>query len=145
MGIILLLIILFIICTTLFIISCKIGYCDDIWEIIQFISAVIGGVLLVGLFITSIVCIVANSNYTKRKVRIEYNETVESLNNTKEYIETITDDYARSIAVTEYNHEVRLFKSDLKKEKNILNNQWINWFVCSEYKKLNIDVVEYIR
>lgn len=30
MGVILLLIILFIISTTLFIISCKIGYCDDI-------------------------------------------------------------------------------------------------------------------
>ena len=146
MGIILLLSILFIICLMLFILSFKFDtYYSFIWLTIQFISAVIGGCLLITLFVISILCMVANSNYTKRQVRIEYSETVESLNNTKEYIETITDDYARSIAVTEYNHEVRLFKSYLKTEKNRLNNQWINWFTCSEYKKLDIDVVDYIK
>ncbi len=146
MGIILLLTLLFIICVVLLVIYAKVyNYYSDLWEVIGFLSIVIGSVLLIALFITSIACIVNNTNYTKRKVRIEYNETVESLNNTKEYVETITDDYARSIAVTEYNNEVKAFKSDIMKEKNRLNNGWINWFTCSEYKKLDTDAIEYIK
>lgn len=146
MGIILLLAILFIICVVLLIVYFKVDhYYSEFWEVTGTLSIVIGGLLLVALFITSTLCIVANSNYTKRKVRIKYSETVESLNNTKQYIETITDDYARSIAVTEYNHEVRAFKFDLKKEKNRLDNNWLNWFTCSEYEKLDIDVVDYIK
>ncbi len=147
MGIIILLTILVIIFTTLFILSLKFtdDYDLDIWEITATISAVIGFCCIVCLFVTSIFCIVANSNYTKRKVRIEYSETVESLNITRQYIKTITEDYARSMAVTEYNHEVKVFKSDLKNHKNRLNNKWINWFICSEYKKLDIDAIDYIK
>ena len=122
---------------------------DDGWDDAAFCLKVFGTafaiVFLVATVIVGIFQISANVNTSKLQTRAWYEESVENLNSTKEYIATITDDYTRSIAVKDYNKDVKKFKLTIKNAKYDLDNGWINWFTCPEYQYLDETVVDYIR
>jgi len=126
------------------------GYIKDYdWDdgafILRALGYILGGLVLIFLIALTATAVVENDRTNKVKVESWYNETVLNLNSTKEYIATITDDYVRSLAVKEYNNEVKSFKLQIKESKCNLDNGWVNWYTCSKYKELDENVVEYIR
>lgn len=146
MGFIILLSILLLIFIALAILGIVKGYdWDTPAYVLQFIGIVFGIATLIALVILSIVASVENGRTRKAKVESWYNETVLNLDSTKEYISTITDDYVRSLAVKEYNSEVKSFKLLIKDSKHDLDNGWISWYTCPTFKELDENVVDYIR
>ena len=117
---------------------------DD--NLLAFIGVVLlelaGAIFLLGCVIF-ILC--RNNNVTHKTLKTTYEERVVELSNTREYISTITDDYARSVAVTQYNDKVRKYRTEIITYKDKANNIWISWLYNSEYKHLDEDVFQYIK
>ena len=115
---------------------------DDDFFGLAGICGILGGIP----FIVTIAAIIgAQNSYTQEQVRMKYSQTVTQLNSTREYIDNITDDYARSVAVLEYNSEVGNFKQDIMHMQINLKNPWINWFSSYVYNEFDANVVSYIE
>ena len=148
MIIVLLLLIPFLLALTILIISWYLSsksweYSN--WEAVVFPSGVVAILFGVFAFIAVPVAIVNNSTASRNSAQIWYTESVENLNATRNYILTITDDYAKSAAVTNYNLSVKNFKYTIKNEKAELANPWISWFNCSIYNEFDENIVDYIK
>jgi len=141
--------ILFIICIVLFaagtiaiVIDAKTGWeWSGFAEFFIMLTAAIGisGAIIIGTF-----GIVHNSGpYVDTKM-IEYEETVNELKASRKLIDSITDDYARAVAVVEYNKSVSEFKSNILIVQRRLDNLMINWTQSIAYKYMDANAVDYI-
>ena len=110
-----------------------------------FFSVAAGGLGVIPFIIMLFMIISAQSPYTKEKARLNYSQTITQLNATIQYIDNISDDYARSIAVEQYNSDVKKFKQEIAYSKINLKNPWINWFESYVYNEFDIDIVSYIE
>jgi len=122
--------------------------CD--WDSIAYnISFVLGAVLIiltgVGIVIGGGVAMCLNFPTTKQEVKNDLEQKIEEIQSDYNYIQTITDDKAKSVAVVEYNKQVKEFKTLVLSKQYILNNIWINWYTCSEYGNYDTNVVIYIK
>jgi len=120
------------------------------WDSIPYyISFIAGGILsfiaVLGIIICSTVAITSNVPSVKNKARIYLDQKIEAIQSDYNYIQTITDDKAKSIAVVEYNKEVKEFKTELKSEQYYLNSIWFNWYTCPAYNEYSVEVVVYIK
>lgn len=120
------------------------------WDSIPYnISFIVGAIFSaiagLGVIICSIAAIVSNFPSLKNKVKINLDQKIEELQSDYNYIQTITDDKARNIAVVEYNKEVKEFKTELKSKQYYLNNIWYNWYTCPVYNDYDVEVVVYIK
>ena len=109
------------------------------------VMAVIG--LLLGIAGTIACCITILCNNTRIKrqsVKVELDNKIAEIQATKQLIITIQDDYARSVAITEYNNKVKEYKTQIDSIKVYSESLWLNWFWCKEYKNYNSNDVEYI-
>lgn len=85
-----------------------------------------------------------NTPFRHERTKLEYDEIITELLATRNKIQTITDDYSRSVAIQQYNTEVREFKIEIKKHQYNLKNPWINWFENYVYVDFDADVVSYL-
>lgn len=112
-------------------------------------SFVVGAVFCIiaglGLVICSTIAISENLPIVRQQVINGLNQKVEEIQSDYNYIQTITDDRAKSIAVVEYNKKVREFKTKVLTEQYVLNNIWINWYTSPEYGNYDVDIVVYIK
>lgn len=106
------------------------------------IGCIFGGLL-------TLICLIAmpiiNCPYNATQVRLGYETIVEELKSDYNYIQNISDDYARSVAAVQYNQRVKTFKADIKSKQITLNNIWVNWFECYEYSSFDPNIVDYIK
>lgn len=106
------------------------------------IGCIFGGLL-------TLICLISmpiiNGPHNATQIRVGYETIVEELKSDYNYIQNISDDYARSVAAVQYNQRVKTFKADIKSKQINLNNIWINWFECYEYSKFDPDIVDYIK
>lgn len=136
-------IIIIIIGVLLTILMVKKGWNDNILALIVVATLDIIGTIFLLVCVVTILC--TNNNVTHKTLKTKYEERVVELSNTREYISTITDDYARSVSVTEYNTKVRKYRTEIITYKAKANNVWISWLYNSEYKHLDEDVFQYIK
>ena len=120
------------------------------WDSIAYnISFVLGVVLCIATGLGILVCgsmaIVLNCSISKQKVKNYLDQKIEEIQSDYNYIQSITDDRAKSVAVVEYNKQVKEFKTLLLSEQYVLNSVWINWYTCSEYGNYDANVVVYIK
>lgn len=118
----------------------------DLWN--DLLSTIIICLMVIGGLLTVIfggIGLVENSSPINDQLIISYNEEVESLTADYNYISTIQDDNARSIAVVEYNNHVREFKSAIIKGKYLANNVWISWLNPHAYNDMDENIVDYIK
>lgn len=117
-------------------------YDEDLLDLIGIISILIGSI---GIICCILVIILNNNSFSKSKAKIWYEETVESLTADYDYINTIQDDKARSVAVVEYNAKVKGFKTEITTNQISLDNLWINWMNCYAFKDMDANAVKYIK
>lgn len=116
-------------------------YDEDMHLVLNLVEAGIG---ILGVVIGTMVIIMNNNDYARSQVRLTYQQEVEEFNATRSVIETIQDDYARSVAIQQYNTNVKEFKQDIIMNQLYVKNPWISWFCNQEYKNLDVNVVSYI-
>lgn len=97
-----------------------------------------------GLLIAILFAAVANNPTKYEMVKNWYGESVTSFKATQTMIGSIKDDYARSVAIRDYNDDVKTFKIKILEEQEGLKNPFINWFYCAQYATLDPNVVDYI-
>jgi len=107
-------------------------------------NLMLGGLGILGLIVGVIVIIMNNNSFSRSQARLVYEQNVAEFNATRNVIENIQDDYARSVAIQQYNTNVKEFKEDIITLQHYVNNPWISWFCNQEYKSFNVDVVSYI-
>lgn len=108
--------------------------------------AVIGGILGGIPLLFSIVIICCVQNQTRQEtIKVMYEQSITQLTSTREYINNLTDDYAKSVAVQQYNIDVSNFKQGIMVEQLKLKNPWISWYHSYAYLKLDANVVSYIE
>ena len=115
---------------------------DDDFFGLSAICGILGGIPL--LLSITIICCVQNP-IEQETVRVKYEQSIAQLTSTREYINNLTDDYAKSVAVQQYNIDVRDFKQEIMMEQLKLTNPWVNWYHSYAYLKLDADVVSYIN
>ena len=119
---------------------------DSILYNISFIlGAVFSAIAGLGVIICSVAAIVTNFPSLKNKVKIDLDQRIEEIQSDYNYIQSITDDKARSVADVEYNKEVNQFKTQLQSEQYYLNNIWLNWYTCPVYNDYDVEIVVYIK
>lgn len=128
---------------SLTILMVKKGWDDNLLAIIG--AAILDIIGVISLLVCLVTILCTNTNVTHKTLKTKYEERVVELSNTREYISTITDDYARSVAVTQYNDKVRKYRTEIITYKSKANNVWISWLYNSEYKHLDGDVFQYIK
>lgn len=106
------------------------------------IGGFLGGIPL--LFSIIIICCV-QSPIAQEAVKVKHEQSIAQLTSTREYINNLTDDYAKSVAVQQYNIDVRNFKQEIMIQQLHLRNPWISWYHSYAYLKLDADVVSYIN
>ena len=106
---------------------------------------VIGFIGTVSFGLSTVVCVTVaiamNSNYKCCEERNWYKQQVIQLNSTYEVL--INNSY-NATAVQQYNSEVAEFKSQIASIQLNLNNPWVSWFNCKEYKNMSTKAVKYI-
>lgn len=120
------------------------------WDSIAYIISLVLGIALciitgLGIIICGSMVIIYNFPSIKQQVRNDLEQKIEEIQSDYNYIQLITDDRAKSVAVVEYNKQVKEFKSLLLTEQYILDNIWINWYTCSEYGNYDVNAVVYIK
>lgn len=114
---------------------------DDTWGIGAVPSGLVGGIF-------SILCISlvlsVNTPFNKRRTKIELDNRIAEIEADKQLILTLKDDYARSVAITNYNNKVKEFKVEVEKAQYDLNNPFVNWFTCPVYNEYDSSMVDYI-
>lgn len=120
------------------------------WDSIPYnISSILGIFLCIatglGIFICGTLAIVSNFPTTKQQVKNDLEQKIEEIQSDYDYIQLITDDRAKSVAVVEYNKQVKEFKTLVLSEQYLLDNIWVNWYTCSEYGNYDANVVVYIK
>ena len=113
----------------------------ELWIVSFGVNTFIGVIMLL---IVGCGALLNNTPRAHEEARIAYNAKVEELTSTREAIYHMTDDYAKSVSITQYNTLVREFKEDIKIGQERLKNPWINWFNNYAYKDFDVDVVSYI-
>ena len=98
----------------------------------------------VGLLIAIVLAAAANNPTKYEMAKNWYEESVTSLKATQVMIGSIKDDYARSVAIRDYNNDVKTFKIKILENQEGLKNPFINWFYCAQYATLDPNVVDYI-
>ena len=129
------------------IIYCVDRHYNGSWNANELNAALAGICGAIGFILWLVVgtgALICNTPMAHESARIQYNTRVEELTNTREAISHITDDYARSVSITQYNSLVREFKEDIRIAQIRLNNPWINWFNNYAYKDFDANVVDYI-
>ncbi len=127
-----------IICTRIF--WDRVG--DEWLPSISLALSFIGGLGLMGCCLFIALC---NSPAAHVAARVNYSETVTSLNSTYKLLTQAEDSYAKYTAIQQYNSEVREFKEDITTTQAHLKNPWINWMCNYEYKNFDANVVSYIN
>lgn len=107
-------------------------------------SVTIGAIGALGVLVSVIIMIIMNCPTHNQKVRIYCQETINELTTTRQMIREIKDDYARSVAITQYNSKVQEFKTEVATNQNYLNNPFINWYVPHAYNEFSVNAIEYI-
>lgn len=97
-----------------------------------------------GAIICSVMILTNNTKIKRQSVKVELDNKIAEIQATKQLITTIQDDYARSVAITEYNNKVKEYKTQIESIKVYSESLWLNWFWCSEYKNYDSNAVEYI-
>ncbi len=106
---------------------------------------IFGFIIGVSGMITCCITILCNNNKIKRQsVKVKLDNKIAEIQATRQLITTIQDDYARSVAITEYNHKVKEYKTEIESIKVYSESLWLNWFYCKEYKNYDSNAVEYI-
>ena len=107
--------------------------------------AAVGGIVGGIPFLLSILIICCVQNPIEQEaIKVKYEQSITQLTSTRDYINTITDD-SKSVAVQQYNADVKDFKQEIIVEQLKLKNPWINWYHSYAYLKLDADVVSYIQ
>ena len=117
-------------------------YEEDTLDLIGIINILIGSI---GIICCVLIIILNNNSLSKSKAKIWYEETVESLTADYDYINTIQDDKARSVAAVEYNSKVKGFKTEIITNQISLDNLWLNWMKCYAFKDMDANAVKYIK
>jgi len=107
-------------------------------------SVTTGAIGALGVLVSIIVIAVTNCPTHNQKVRIYCQETINELTTTRQMISEIKDDYARSVAITQYNSKVQEFKTEVATNQNYLSNPFTNWYVPYAYNEFSVNDVEYI-
>ncbi len=120
------------------------------WDSIAYNTSFVLGTILcivtgLGIIICGSMAMIYNFPSIKQQVRNDLEQKIEEIQSDYNYIQLITDDRAKSVAVVEYNKQVKEFKSLLLTEQYILDNIWINWYTCSEYGNYDVNAVVYIK
>ncbi|MBP3799972.1 MAG: hypothetical protein ILA19_03210 [Bacilli bacterium] len=110
--------------------------------IVGAVFTIIGGIAVI---ICSTMAIIEHIPSVRHQIKNGIEQQIEEIQSDYNYIQTITDDKARSVAVVEYNKQVRDFKTTLLAEQYALDNLWINWYSCPEFGNYDVDVVVYIK
>lgn len=121
----------------LFIFISKINYWDD-KEFIGWAGTALFGL---ALFICGLISLLNNASSQCYKAKAWYEQQVTQLNNT---YETLTTHAYNPIAIQQYNSEVAEFKGKIIAAQLSLNNPWISWFECKEYKNMSAEAVKYV-
>ena len=121
-----------------------IGKVADV-DVLDFIGGPIAGLDGFLLAIIAACQLSVHSNYYKNQVRLECEEQIASIQNTRLALENkIESNTLTILEVNTYNDSVKEFKTKIKKEQLALQNPWANWFVCPVYSEFNPDVVSYL-
>ena len=145
MIILIILVLLFIISTSIGVLKSKNSTWHAEWDSHVLINGAIAIIVGFIALVLGMICIISNSSFQNQKVRISYEQRVEELQHSRVLIENIQDDYARSVATTQYNTSVREFKEELLVAQTYAKNPWTSWFNCQEYLKLDATVVSYVE
>lgn len=130
----------FIFCGVVFITTTN-KYYDVCHYVFNGLIATIG---LVGVFSVGVLALIKNGSIERHNVRVWHEESVMSFHATEAMISTIKDDYARSVAIQQYNHDVKEFKVKILANQEGLRNPFVNICYCSEYNNINANAVSYI-
>ena len=122
-----------------------VGYVMHDSDLFGFLGVGVGGISGFVLLCLLAIVIVNNTPIACDRLRIKYEQNVTQLTTTRSAIETITDDYARSIAIQQYNIEVNKFKQDILVEQLKLSSPWTNWLAPHVYNEFDANVVSYIQ
>ena len=98
----------------------------------------------VGLLVCIIMIVSVNSPSSHYAARVETEEFIAEMAISKKTIENIADDYARSVAIQEYNTKVSNYRSSILTIQHYLKSPWLNWFNNAEYANFSVDDVSYI-
>ena len=122
------------------------SYYSEFNEVSQVGGAIVGLVGFLGLSICSIIALVNNcSNFYKNKVRIEYQERINSIENTRIALENqLSSSTLTVLEISSYNDTVREFKTQLKQEQLLLKDPWVGCLCCPVCNEFSVDVVSYI-
>ena len=136
--------IMFVIGLPLALVSQKVCYDEeDSWQFHVTAGCALAGCIL--LVICGVICFGINCEMTTNDYLISYEEQVEELKASRDYILKISDDHVKTIAATEYNSKVSEFKTNIRRHKMYLANPWINWFIPRAYKEMDANAVDYLR
>ena len=139
-------IVLTIIGTVMWVLTKKYDY--KLSEVVDTTLTITGATLTVLFGLITIIggmwCVMANNPMTYENERIAYVEKVDSLNATYSVLITNVDNESYKISIQQYNQEIREFKTEIKTNQKWLNNPWTNWFMCKEYKNMDVNAVSYI-
>ena len=106
------------------------------------IFAIIG---TIGLLCCGLASLVNQSNFNKIRVRTEYQERITSINNTKSILESQLETNTLTILeISEYNNNVREFKTELKTQQAKTKSPWIGCLCCSVCNEFSVDAVNYL-
>ncbi len=121
-------------------------YQRDKWNDLLFGLQLFG--LLIGIVFTAI-CVgmiaTINSSTSHDNLKIAYEESITDIQNDYNYIQDLADDKAKSVAIINYNNKVKEFKTEIKQNKLLLDNPWINWFNNYAYRDMDENIVDYIK
>jgi len=104
-------------------------------------------------FLVSFIClivgipwaIIGNSHFIAMRTTIELQERIESINSSRKALENkIESNTYTVLEINTYNNEVREYKTEVTSNQLVLNNPWINVFVCYVYNEFDANAVEYL-
>jgi hypothetical protein len=121
-------------------------YLKDEWKegiLVGSLASVLVG--LFGLMICGCVGIINNASARKTTQRIEYQERINSINNTRLALERELETSTLTILeVSAYNDSVREFKTELGREQALYKSLWVGLFCCPVCNEFSVDAVSYL-
>ena len=107
----------------------------------------LGGIMLFGAVLLGLsgVAIGKHSNIFNNKVRVECQERIDSLNNSRSFLEKkIESNTITVLEISSYNDSVREFKTELTQKQLELDSYWIGLYTCPAYNEFSPDAVSYL-
>lgn len=115
---------------------------NDNVAIAGFVNIFVGGI---GLLVCSIFAIANNCTIGREQIRFDYQEKINSLNNTKKALESQLESSTLTILeVSTYNNSVRAFKTELQTAQLLSKSPWVGCLCCQVCNEFSVDAVSYL-